>query len=140
MGADLRDEGSALNLTFRFLYSPTRRRVACIVVLVLYALASASIGFAHRFNLVPADLAQFVLPDGTLPTICGGDNDDDSRGQSAHSQTCDACCLTHAPGLPPSQGQGAIRIQMAVIDFIPWREPAQTLLSIRAHRPRGPPV
>lgn len=140
MGADLRDEGSALNPTLRFVRSLVRRRAVCVAILALYALANASIGFAHRFHLSPTDLAQFVLPDGTLPTICSGNNDDDSRGQSAHFKTCDACCLTHAPGLPPSQGQGAVRIHMAAAVFMPWREPTQTLLAIRAHRPRGPPV
>jgi len=49
-----------------------RCRAAKLVALAFYILASASFGFAHRPEPVPVDLAQFVLPDGTIPPICGG--------------------------------------------------------------------
>ena len=116
------------------------RRLGRAVVLVLYVLASVGVGFAHRVDPLPADLAQYMLPDGTIPTICGGKQSNDNGGHAAHRQICDACCLTHAPGVPPSETAGVIRLQTRADDVIPASEPIRTFLALVGHRPRGPPA
>jgi hypothetical protein len=110
------------------------------VLLALYLLASASFGFAHRFESIPAELAQLVLPDGTILPICGGKQDKDPGGHSAHRQVCDACCLTHAPGLPPSEGPFIARAAIAADDLVSASRSLQTFRAAVAHRPRGPPA
>lgn len=127
----------------RYLSRPLRvflpRGLGHAIVLALYVLASVSVGFAHRVDPVPADPAQYMLPDGTIPTICGGKQSKDNGGHAAHRQICDACCLTHAPGVPPSESAEVIRLQTAADDIIPASEPIRTFLALVGHRPRGPP-
>jgi hypothetical protein len=108
----------------------------------LYVLASTTIGFAHRFEqlAVPADLAQFTLPDGTLPIICGqgrgGEHD-----KSGHTPFCGACCLTSAPGLllPP-----AVVFSMLVVsakaDWTSYWARAYFPRTVATLRARGPPL
>ena len=81
-----------------------RSSVLRLALLVLYVLASASLPFAHRPVQAPvsAELAQFVLPDGTLPIICGRSFPGEPAHKHAQRTFCDACCLTSAPGLPPA--------------------------------------
>jgi len=114
-------------------------RYAC---LILYALASISVGFAHRayVNAVPAELAQFVLPDGTLPIICGGAKDP-RGGDPGHEPACDACCLTSAPGLiaPPDVELASAKAAKPIV----FNRPKMTLQSYRAGAAlgaRGPPA
>ncbi|HMN72017.1 MAG TPA: hypothetical protein PKA55_09140 [Rhodoblastus sp.] len=78
-----------------------RHSRANIWIVALYALAIATLGFAHKPVAAPAltaaELAAYALPDGTLPDLCLT-----GHGQSPDSAVadhCDACALSHAPGL-----------------------------------------
>ncbi len=74
-----------------------------LLVIALYALVSASVGFAHKTTpnaQVPDDLAAFVHPDGTIAVICGDVGNQDADYGSRHtSPVCDACRLVAAPGI-----------------------------------------
>ena len=73
-------------------------------VLVLYALASLGMGFAHKRLEIPIttpDLSAYALPDGTLPVLCLTPTGGDPGAPSHVHAPCQACLLTSAPGLPP---------------------------------------
>lgn len=81
--------------------SRLRQSRASYGIAALYALAMVLLGFAHRpiplQTIEPVSLAAYALPDGTLPDIC---QHDPSTGQhDARDGRCDACALSHAPGL-----------------------------------------
>jgi hypothetical protein len=81
-----------------------------VVLLALYVLASAGVGFAHRIPHAPADdVPTFTLPDGTPLIICStktGSDTDKSAPAGVNSPVCEACLLTTAPGLLPPGGLG----------------------------------
>ena len=68
----------------------------------LFALIMA--GFAHRpvdFSASQdADLAGYVLPDGTLPVLCLTDNNGSGSGHKVHQDACDFCRLASSVALP----------------------------------------
>lgn len=117
-----------------------RSRVMRSLALGLYVLASASVGFAHRPAALSVDLAQYALPDGTIPIICGGQGKDDKGGQRASRPPCDACCLTYAPGLPPPAASDAIveRRQIEAESLADHGLNPPSII-VAAHGPRGPP-
>jgi len=118
-----------------------RCKAARLVALALYILASASLGFAHKPAPVSVDLAQFILPDGTLPPICGGKGSQDTGDHHAHLPSCDACCLTHASGLPPPfEAESAALTSTPCESIAPRARPRVSLQTIAAHGPRGPPL
>ena len=122
-----------------------RHKVSRLAALVLYVLASATVGFAHRplANATPPELAQFALPDGTLPIVCGqnGAKEQGGGGHASGVPLCDACCLTAAPGLlsPPS---ASLRPQASatMIAWASWENLVQTFWNGPALGARGPPV
>jgi hypothetical protein len=75
---------------------------------ILCALALVFVGFAHQPSvsnadeLTPTELAQYQLPDGTLPVLCvtykGADGKEHSK---AHAPECEACRISSAVLLPP---------------------------------------
>lgn len=78
-----------------------RQTRASHVIVALYALAMATLGFAHKpvATIAPSaiELAAYALPDGTLPDLCLTGHDQSNGGAiAAH---CDACALSSAPGL-----------------------------------------
>lgn len=82
---------------------------ANVWVVALYALAMATLGFAHKpvasvAGLLSAtEMAAYALPDGTLPDLCLTEHGQQGP-QTAAAGHCDACALSHAPGLvPPAQ-------------------------------------
>lgn len=108
----------------------------------LFALIMA--GFAHKpvdlADSQDADLAGYVLPDGTLPVLClTGDNDSGS-GQRAHQDACDFCRLASSVVLPaPDHFDRAARIGISQ-PLLP--EQADPLLARKADLlppVRGPP-
>lgn len=70
------------------------------IVAALYALAVLFVGLAHRplgsQQASHVELANFVLPDGTVPPICGQDGNNHQDAGGVH---CEACALSSAPGL-----------------------------------------
>lgn len=79
-----------------------RRRAIPVVAAILYALASVLVGLAHRpaASVAPEAAAVTVmLPDGSVPVICGPAEPGDAGRATA--AICGACLLVAAPGLPP---------------------------------------
>lgn len=78
----------------------TARRILRATVAALYALAMASLPFAHRQAATAAepDLSAYALPDGTLPILCTTNLKGSGKSHQG-SGTCEACRLTSAPGL-----------------------------------------
>ena len=78
-----------------------RHSRANVWIVALYALAMATLGFAHKpvaaTTLSAVELAAYALPDGTLPDLClTGQSHEPTAAIAGH---CDACALSHAPGL-----------------------------------------
>lgn len=108
-------------------------------VLIVYVLAVGLAGFGHGpvwiDTATASARAQFTLPDGTVPVLCG---DADGSGKSDRP-LCDACRLTAAPGLPPVAGIGFPPVCGA--NPCTWlRDAASLPVRIVASRPRGPPT
>ncbi|WP_052210702.1 hypothetical protein [Rhizobium rhizogenes] len=73
----------------------------------LCAFALLSVGFAHQpiianaDELTPSALAQYRLPDGTLPVLCVTERTADGKEHSkAHVPSCEACRISSAALLP----------------------------------------
>ncbi|MBX4976581.1 hypothetical protein HJB73_24595 [Rhizobium lentis] len=90
---------------------------------VLCAVALVFVGFAHQpaaaaaDEFAPAGLVQYVLPDGTLPTLCvtAADTSGQNQHDQAHSQGCEACRIGASIRLPaPTDIAGAIFFAAAV--------------------------
>ncbi len=112
------------------------------IVAVLYAVAALTLGLAHKPLVASSDsrveLAAFALPDGSLPDICGsGQGNEPAHGHS--SATCDACLVSHAPGLvlaaPPILGAPRL---IATVEPVLLVEPV-IAAPTRAPNSRGPP-
>ncbi len=91
-------------------------RIEQWLVRALCAIALVFVGFAHQLpaaaanDLSPAALAQYVLPDGTLPTLCVTVTDDSGKehGKIAHLNPCEACRIGASVLLPqPADITGA---------------------------------
>ena len=87
-----------------------RRRYARIVIAAFYALAMVTLGVAHQpasqhasladRHLSSAELAEYALPDGTLPILCSGGTSKTDDGRVVPKSThCDACRLISSPGI-----------------------------------------
>jgi len=119
-----------------------RSRVLRHALLVLYVLASASLPFAHRTprSVVPAELASFVLPDGTLPVICGQSLPGEPGKRPSHAALCDACCLISAPGLPPVADIGPA-VPSVAIGVAPFPDvEVHSAVFVASLGARGPPA
>ena len=117
-------------------------RLACTIALVLVA-------FAHRpVDVVAADAAAiakaermaYMLPDGTLPDLCGVMADED--GKSGHAVIpCEFCRVASAVALPlPAEIVLADRVRAP--EFSPRgedRSAAPARLFVPAAPPQGPP-
>ena len=90
-----------------------------VCVVLAYGLAVATLGFAHQPLRAAADtrsLAEFVLPDGSMPTVCDANAGRSDQGPDtpAISAVCDACLLTAACGAPPSRISAASGPRLAI--------------------------
>ena len=74
---------------------------------ILCAFALLSVGFAHQpavssaDELTPTALAQYRLPDGSLPVLCVSEKTADGKEHGkAHVPNCEACRISAAALLP----------------------------------------
>lgn len=114
-----------------------------LAVLLLYVLASTTIGFAHRFAMpaAPIDLAQFALPDGTLPFICRQNGSDGGESSGSGVPFCAACNLISAPGLvPPSSAVLPRQIASTTLARLPRQERVKRPRTVATLGARGPPI
>jgi hypothetical protein len=118
-----------------------RAPVLRCTLLVLYVLASLSLPLAHRpiQAAIPAELAQYVLPDGTLPVICGQALPGAPGQGQKRAAVCDACCLMSAPGLPPA-ADAAFILPTASVRIAPMAElDIHYAVLVASLGARGPP-
>jgi len=118
---------------------------ANVWIVALYALAIATLGFVHK-PVAPAasapsaiEMAAYALPDGTLPDLCLTGHDQQGP-QSAAAGHCDACALSHAPGLVPP-AQIALPAQVSP-RIAAWIDPSGQFAPALQRGPtsRGPPL
>ncbi|TLX13375.1 hypothetical protein [Rhizobium sp. MHM7A] len=115
-------------------------RILCALTLVL-------VGFAHQppaaaGDLGPAGLAQYVLPDGTLPTLCVTVNDtsDQGRQDKIHSHGCEACRISASALMPaPADAAGAPIVFAAAVELPRRAESFRRRPFPPNTRPRAPP-
>ena len=115
-------------------------------VAALYVLVTVLFGFAHRplsiaDTGVPTDLAQYALPDGSIPTICVTDG---AEGKSNPSKRaiiiCDAC-LVSASSLDTAASP-TLQVPPPVphVSILPGEEEIPPARLVLWSSPRGPPV
>lgn len=106
---------------------------------ILCAVALLFVGFAHQ----PAsaaepsaiELAQYVLPDGTMPDLCLNDHVD-GKGKHVMPGKCEACRIAGAMLMPqPADLAGAL-LAFRDISALPLAEEA---LHSKRERPGAPP-
>ena len=95
-------------------------RILCAATLVFVA-------FAHQAPVAgesgPTELAQYVLPDGTLPSLCATVSDKSDQGQhdKTHSHGCEACRIGASTLLPAPMDVAGAPIPFAVAVELPIR-------------------
>ena len=99
----LKDTGmSTHSAASRGCFWPVAGRLALLVALV--AAAYAHRAHAHPGGLSPLAMAQYVLPDGSLPDLCFGGSD---GGQPGHH--CEFCLIAGAAAPPPPVAGTGVR-------------------------------
>lgn len=115
-------------------------------VRILCVLALLFVGLSHKppaiANPIPAsELAQYVLPDGTMATLCLPSEDGKARhGSHDQGSGCEACRLSASFFLPlPTDVAGKpVRHEIARI-ILPRSEAFYRQLFPPNSAPRGPP-
>ncbi|QFY61790.1 hypothetical protein FZ934_16125 [Rhizobium grahamii] len=117
-------------------------------VRILCALALVFVGFSHQLPALAAsptsgDFSAFVLPDGTLPTLCVTVSSETGKAHpdKAHVSGCEACRISAAVILPVPSELGGIRSDILVKAELPLRAAviARKLLAPNTG-PRAPPA
>ncbi|NLS01550.1 hypothetical protein HGP17_32350 [Rhizobium sp. P38BS-XIX] len=98
-------------------------------VRILCAIALVFVGYAHQVpalaasELSPAELAQYVLPDGTLPTLCVTVDDGSGKehGKIAHLNGCEACRISASVVLPTPADVVGARVGFVTTVELPLR-------------------
>jgi hypothetical protein len=86
-------------------------RMACAMALLCVGFAHQAPAFA-KGALIPAELAAYVLPDGTTPVICVADPAPWSHGNDkAHVHGCEACRIQGALLMPAPGCDGGARLR-----------------------------
>lgn len=121
------------------------------MVRMLCALALLLVGFAHQppefaradfaRGMSPAEIAQYTLPDGTLPVLCHETEHGADKHQSHDDYTgCEVCRLVAAMLVPtPADTIGAPIRRVAERLAPAPDEPGQRRLLVPNTSPRGPP-
>ncbi len=110
-------------------------------VVVLVSVAMALLGLAHALPRVgPVELADYALPDGTLPTLCLVQAEPASQQSEAGVAVCDACLmgaglqLPLAKAPPLGRAQEGLRLSQALPD-----QPSRGLCRSGQGLARAPP-
>lgn len=112
-------------------------RLVCMAALVF-------VSFAHRpaetAALDPAELAAYVLPDGTLPDLCVTTVDEDGK-TSHHVTPCEFCRIASTFALPlPTELSLANRpVDRASRPRADLRPAVVASIHVPSHPPQGPP-
>ena len=114
------------------------RWAACLRILC--AVALLSVGFAHRPAMAAdapsaVELAQYVLPDGTLADICLNDMVDGKHKPAAPAK-CEACRIAGSLLMPAPADLAGVPLAFRSVSLLPGAEEA---LPSRRERPGAPP-
>ena len=111
-------------------------RLFCAALLI-------ALGFAHRpmtASAMPMDMAAYMLPDGTIPTLCLPEHAD-SKSDKDMAPRCEACRISSAAVLPmPSCEASAITLATERVAFVAAPERFHRLAFPPNAPPRGPPA
>lgn len=114
---------------------------------IMCALALFFVGFAHKApaiaaeSIPSAELAQYILPDGTIPVLClPGDEEGKSHGHD-FGTGCEACLLSSSILLPAPQDAIERPVNLVAEVFAAIRAEAfyRQLFPPNA-APRAPPI
>ena len=114
-------------------------RMLCALSLLLLAFAHKPlVSSAAASTYAGVDIAEFVLPDGTLPDLCLTGEEDGAHHSLANH--CEACRIVSSVDLPsPFGGYVVIRLSAAVELTVPqYARFTRPFLRANAS-PRGPP-
>lgn len=112
---------------------------------MLCALSLLLVAFAHKPVLSSAtaaayadvNIADFILPDGTLPDLC---LDSGGTGEHASAGHCEACRIVSSVDLPSPFDGYVINRWIAVADLVVPQDARFTRPALRpSASPRGPP-
>lgn len=118
----------------------TNRRLLAVIAFGM-AFAFAASAFVHspfptRSSLSQIDLSAYTLPDGTVPSICFG-LDEDQGGSSQHCPFCTLCEIL----VLPARADISLNIQFASIAFnFDYRDDIVVQNSASYFRSRAPPA
>ncbi len=123
-------------------------RLVCALALTFGGIASGALPIdtqpVSADDQQTADLAAYILPDGTIPTLCVTVNDDsgEKHGTTGHLHGCDACEITLVAFLLPEPPAGPSHFARHAPDVS--LAPSTPVFSTRAHppnaNPRAPPL
>ncbi|TAZ47085.1 hypothetical protein ELH75_31810 (plasmid) [Rhizobium leguminosarum] len=125
-----------------------RRREQWVVRFVC-ALALLFVGFAHQTASLSAnevrasDYTEYVLPDGSLPTLCITviDSSGKEHGKIGHLNPCEACRIGASILLPQPADAGSVLMGFSVAAELPRRvEILHRQLYPPNTGPRAPPT
>ncbi|MBC7281984.1 MAG: hypothetical protein H5U12_11180 [Hoeflea sp.] len=113
-------------------------RMLCALALMLVAFAHRPLALETAPAYAAADLASFVLPDGTLPDLCVTGEDDGTHHSVANH--CEACRIVSSVDLPsPFDGYVITRWSSAAALAVP-QDATFAYPALRpGASPRGPP-
>ncbi len=115
-----------------------------LLLRIMCAIAFVCIGFAHKLPVqasqITADLAQYTLPDGTLPVLCLPTDDGHSKTDHGLGSGCEACRLTATSLVPtPTDIHGSPILRELVFEVVAPSESTYRQLFPPNSSPRGPP-
>jgi hypothetical protein len=119
-----------------------QRKTIAAIVRLMSVIALVMVGFAHKpvvAQPLKLQFAAYILPDGTLPTLCL--NDDPSQPATLADHGCDACRLAAAilVPAPPRIAAHAIAFSTVVAVFARQHALVRSLYP-PSSGPRAPPV
>ncbi|MBD9444062.1 hypothetical protein IB248_00475 [Rhizobium sp. RHZ01] len=96
-------------------------RMTCAIALLFVGFAHQTPSFA-KGAFVPSELAEYVLPDGTLPVICiAGKADGMSKhGTAQQAQGCEVCRIVASALLPVPDDYRGKRPRIATAAMRPY--------------------
>ncbi|ANL38299.1 hypothetical protein AMC82_PD00955 (plasmid) [Rhizobium phaseoli] len=109
-------------------------RIFCAMLLVL-------LGFAHRPVVAApvADLAMYVLPDGSIPSLCQSDHD--GKPTKHVDRDCEACRIASSIVIPLPPGTAEVIVRkLETVTFAFAAERFHHLNFPPNAPPRGPPA
>jgi hypothetical protein len=115
-------------------------------VRLVCAIALLFAGFAHQVPVIEKDgikidVAEYVLPDGTLPIFCITDNSDPAQNHKMRMEGCQACHINASIVLPtPADVQGSALSFVTAVTAPAWPTIFIRPLFPPNRGPRAPPA